>query len=169
MNLQHRTGQWLPMLHPQLQLMLKGTTASLAAGRTQGCGTPDFYRILPACMHAPTHLHGAAKSVLLFLPAMPPNIVSGMVTRPQMIRMITMVPNGKAAVDCSRAQHHQHTIAGTADNLVRQSYTTHEGVLFCCNMQETGACEAGKNCSKSEEMAACKLLGAACVIPLLLH
>lgn len=37
-----------------------------------------------------------------FLPAMPPKTVSGMVTAPQMSMMITMVPNGSAAVDCMR-------------------------------------------------------------------
>jgi hypothetical protein len=29
-------------------------------------------------------------------------MVSGMVTRPQMIRMITIVPKGSAAVDCNQ-------------------------------------------------------------------
>jgi hypothetical protein len=42
-------------------------------------------------------------SHLLFLPAMPPNTVRGMVTRPQMMRMTTMVPKGRAAVDCRQA------------------------------------------------------------------
>ena len=41
-----------------------------------------------------------------FLPAMPPSTVSGNVMRAQMTRMMQMVPNGNAAVDCTghRAQ-----------------------------------------------------------------
>lgn len=45
------------------------------------------------------HLQGASNSVLLFLPAMPPATVSGIVTRLQMMMMMTMVPKGSAAVD----------------------------------------------------------------------
>ena len=41
---------------------------------------------------------GALNSPRAFLPAMPPNTVSGMVTSDQMTRMTTMVPNGSAAV-----------------------------------------------------------------------
>ena len=36
-----------------------------------------------------------------FLPAMPPSTVSGNVMRAQMTRMMQMVPNGNAAVDCA--------------------------------------------------------------------
>eukprot|EP00983_Pelagomonas_calceolata_P102644 1158831-Pelagomonas_calceolata.AAC.3 len=39
---------------------------------------------------------------LLFFPAMPPNTVSGIVTRPQMMMTMTMVPKGRAAVDCAQ-------------------------------------------------------------------
>lgn len=35
-----------------------------------------------------------------FLPAMPPKTVSGIVIALQMSMIITMVPNGSAAVDC---------------------------------------------------------------------
>lgn len=38
---------------------------------------------------------------LLFLPMMPPRMQRGMVTRAQMTRITTMVPKGKACVDCS--------------------------------------------------------------------
>ena len=41
---------------------------------------------------------------LLFLPMMPPRIHNGMVTSAQMTRITTMVPNGRACVDCS----HRH-------------------------------------------------------------
>ena len=43
----------------------------------------------------------ALNSVRVFLPMMPPATVSGMVMSAQMRRMITMVPNGRAAVDCA--------------------------------------------------------------------
>ena len=43
---------------------------------------------------------GAANSARAFLPAMPPNTVSGMVTRHQMTSMTAIVPAGSAAVDC---------------------------------------------------------------------
>ena len=36
---------------------------------------------------------------LVFLPAMPPSTVRGKVTTAQMMKMITMVPNGRAAVE----------------------------------------------------------------------
>ena len=36
-----------------------------------------------------------------FLPAMPPRTVSGKVMRAQMTRMMQIVPNGSAAVDCA--------------------------------------------------------------------
>lgn len=36
----------------------------------------------------------------LFLPAMPPKTVRGIVTKLQMRHIITIVPNGSAAVDC---------------------------------------------------------------------
>ena len=42
---------------------------------------------------------GAWKSVWPFLPAIPPRTVSGKVTRDQISPMITMVPNGSAAVE----------------------------------------------------------------------
>lgn len=38
---------------------------------------------------------------LLFLPMMPPRMQRGMVTRAQMTKITTMVPKGKACVDCS--------------------------------------------------------------------
>ena len=41
----------------------------------------------------------ALNSVRVFLPMMPPATVSGMVMSAQMRRMMTMVPNGRAAVD----------------------------------------------------------------------
>ena len=44
-------------------------------------------------------LQGALNSILVFLPAMPPNTVSGNVTRAQITKIITIVPNGSAAVD----------------------------------------------------------------------
>ena len=59
---------------------------------------------------------GAANSPRWFLPAMPPNTVSGMVTMDQMTRMITMVPTGSAAVDC-RAQGTGHRAQGRAHGI----------------------------------------------------
>lgn len=110
------------------------------------------------------YLHGAAKSCLLFLPAMPPKMVSGIVTKHQMIRMMTMVPNGNAAVDCSRAQHSirlctQHSAAhstGSQQRIVRSSHVgqsitatiNHQTVLlmqlaaavlvYCCSTYPVG-------------------------------
>ena len=43
-------------------------------------------------------LVGALKSVLVFLPAIPPTMVSGIVTMAQTKTMSTIVPNGSAAV-----------------------------------------------------------------------
>jgi hypothetical protein len=51
------------------------------------------------------HIMGYS-STWWFLPAMPPNTVSGIVIALHMSMMITMVPNGSAAVDC-------HANAGT--------------------------------------------------------
>jgi len=51
-------------------------------------------------IHIHTHTRTHKYTHLLFLPAMPPITVSGMVTRPHMMTMMTMVPNGSAAVDC---------------------------------------------------------------------
>ena len=45
---------------------------------------------------------GARNSDLLFLPAMPPKTVSGIVMAHQMRMITTMVPNGRAAVDCEQ-------------------------------------------------------------------
>ena len=52
-------------------------------------------------------LQGALNSIWVFLPMMPPSTVSGKVTSAQMTRMITIVPNGSAAVDCALQTHHQ--------------------------------------------------------------
>ena len=49
-------------------------------------------------------LHGALNSMRVFLPAMPPSTVSGNVTSAQMTRMMTIVPNGSAAVLCKSGQ-----------------------------------------------------------------
>jgi hypothetical protein len=49
---------------------------------------------------AHTDLHGALNSTGLFLAAMPPSTVSGKVMSAQMKIMMTMVPKGRAAVDC---------------------------------------------------------------------
>ena len=44
----------------------------------------------------------------VFLPTMPPAMVSGMVMSAQMARMITMVPKGSAAVDCTAQTTSHH-------------------------------------------------------------
>ena len=50
--------------------------------------------------HTHTHLHGALNSAFFaFLATMPPSTVSGKVTSAQVRMMMTMVPNGSAAVD----------------------------------------------------------------------
>ena len=46
----------------------------------------------------------ALNSVRVFLPTMPPVMVSGMVMSAQISRMMTMVPKGKAAVDCTEVK-----------------------------------------------------------------
>lgn len=51
-----------------------------------------------------THLlvrQGALNSVRVFLPMMPPRIVSGIVMSAHIRMMMTIVPKGSAAVDCS--------------------------------------------------------------------
>lgn len=47
-----------------------------------------------------THLHGALNSAFEFLAAMPPSTVRGNVIRDHRKMMITIVPKGRAAVDC---------------------------------------------------------------------
>ena len=50
-------------------------------------------------------MQGIVRSThLLFFPAIPPNTVSGTVTSDQIMVTITMVPNGKAAVDCTQGE-----------------------------------------------------------------
>ncbi len=53
---------------------------------------------------------GALNSVRVFLPMMPPKMVRGMVMSAQMRVMITMVPKGSAAVDCSTAMQQHFSI-----------------------------------------------------------
>lgn len=45
-------------------------------------------------------LQGAAKSLFEFFPSTPPIMVNGIVTSNHNRIMTTMVPNGRAAVDC---------------------------------------------------------------------
>lgn len=72
--------------------------------RREGCGKANlstWHVTASAC--AATHLlvrQVALNSACVFLPMMPPAMVSGMVMSAQINRMITMVPNGSAAVDC---------------------------------------------------------------------
>lgn len=42
----------------------------------------------------------ALNPVRVFLPMMPPAMVNGIVMSAQIMRMMTMVPKGSAAVDC---------------------------------------------------------------------
>ena len=46
---------------------------------------------------------GGGGGYLLFLPMMPPRMHRGMVTKAQMTEITTMVPKGKACVDCSNS------------------------------------------------------------------
>ena len=60
---------------------------------------------------AATHLlvrQVALNSACVFLPIMPPAMVSGMVMSAQINKMITMVPNGSAAVDCTQQLNQQY-------------------------------------------------------------
>jgi len=74
--------------------------------RRQGCGKAylsTWHVTARAC--AATHLlvrQVALNSACVFLPIMPPAMVSGMVMSAQINRIITMVPNGSAAVDCTQ-------------------------------------------------------------------
>lgn len=57
-----------------------------------------------ACLHVEQEMKRCWTSLsihLLFLPMMPPKMHKGMVTRAQMTRMTTIVPKGRACVDCS--------------------------------------------------------------------
>eukprot|EP00983_Pelagomonas_calceolata_P052974 1143089-Pelagomonas_calceolata.AAC.14 len=57
----------------------------------------------PAEIASNTTVHeGALNSALEFLAAMPPNTVRGNVMRDHRKMMMTMVPKGRAAVDCTR-------------------------------------------------------------------
>eukprot|EP00955_Chlamydomonas_euryale_P000335 3684-Chlamydomonas_euryale.AAC.2 len=69
------------------------TICGMAVRYHGSCGTSRGYLLVR---------HGARNSVLLFLPAMPPNTVRGMVMTHQMRMMMTIVPKGSAAVDFGR-------------------------------------------------------------------
>ena len=58
---------------------------------------------------------GAANSVRVFLPSTPPTTVRGMVTRDQSSTRITIVPNGRAAVDCAQGRGRARGQSGLAD------------------------------------------------------
>ncbi len=80
----------------------------------------------------------ALNSVRVFLPTMPPAMVSGMVMSAQMARMITMVPKGSAAVDCTIHAACHCNVCGLkgrakANTLIR-SYE-HFGCLVSYNLQ----------------------------------
>ena len=52
---------------------------------------------------AEVNRQGGGVVYLLFLPMMPPRMQRGMVTNAQMTMITTMVPKGKACVDCSNS------------------------------------------------------------------
>ena len=84
---------------------------------------------------------GAANSPRAFLPAMPPNTVSGMVTSDQMTRMTTIVPNGSAAVLCRGEQERTQSEIFVMVNrpLFRRPFPTVRRAAGCQQVQYAAA------------------------------